>query len=107
MFARTAGLLKEGGLLFVRVNSASTDVYYSHQVIEKAGHGGFTVRYKEGPKAGLDVHFLSREELEDILGQWFTAIEPVAEQVMPRGSPKHGSWAQWEGVWVKGHHPER
>ena len=101
MFSRAADLLKNGGLLFVRVNSASTQVYYSHQIIERTDLGGFTVRYEEGPKAGLAVHFLSLTELEDILSQWFTALEPVAEQVMPREAPKYGSWAQWEGIWVR------
>ena len=101
MFFRAADLLKKGGLLFVRVNSASSQVYYSHQIIERTDLGGFTVRYEEGPKAGLAVHFLSLNELEDMLRQWFTVLEPVAEQVMPREAPKYGSWAQWESVWVR------
>ena len=101
MFAKAAGLLKGGGLFFVRVNSASTEVYYRHQMIERTDNGGFTVRYGDGPKAGLAIHFLSREELEDILGQWFRALGSVTEQVMLREAPKYGSWAQWEGVWVR------
>lgn len=48
MIARTTGLLKDGGLLFVRVNSASTEVYHPHEVIEKTESGGFTVRYTAG-----------------------------------------------------------
>jgi SAM-dependent methyltransferase len=100
MFARAAGLLKDGGLLFVRVNSASTEVYHPHEIIERTDSGGFTVRYTAGPKTGLGIHFLSRIGLESIEGQWFTAIEPIAEQITPREAPKHGSWAQWEGVWA-------
>ncbi len=85
MFARAASVLKDGGLLFVRVNSASTEVYYRHQIIETADNGGFTVRYDEGPNAGLAIHFLSREELKAIVGPRFTAVAPVTEQVTPRG----------------------
>ena len=102
LFARAAGLLKDGGLLFVRVNSISTDVYHSHEVIYRTDSGGFTVRYTAGPKTGLSIHFLSRMGLEAITSESFTAIEPIAERVMPREAPKPGYWAQWEGAWVKG-----
>ena len=101
MFARSAKLLKRGGLLFVRVNSASTDVYHSHRVVERGDRDGFTVRYDDGPKCGLAIHFLSLLELQEILDPWFTALVPTREQVTLRQSPKRGSWAQWEGVWVR------
>ena len=101
MFARSAMLLKRGGLLFVRVNSASTDVYHSHRVVKRGDRGGFTVRYHEGPKRGLFIHFLSLGELREMLDPWFTALVPTREQVTLRQSPKRGSWAQWEGVWVR------
>ncbi len=101
MFARAAKLLKRGGLLFVRVNSASTDVYYSHRVFERGDRGGFTVRYDEGPKRGLAIRFLSLRELRETLDPWFTPLVPTREQVTSRKSPQRGSWAQWEGVWVR------
>ena len=101
MFARSAMLLKRGGLLFVRVNSASTDVYHSHRVVKRGDRGGFTVRYHEGPKRGLAIHFLSLGELREMLDPWFAALVPTREQVTLRQSPKRGSWAQWEGVWVR------
>ena len=101
MFARAARLLKRGGLLFVRVNSASTDVYHSHRVIERGDRGGFTVRYDEGPKCGLAIRFLSLRELRETLDPWFTPLIPTREQVTLRESPRRGSWAQWEGVWVR------
>lgn len=101
MFARAAKLLKRGGLLFVRVNSASTDVYHPHRVVERGDRGGFTVRYDEGPKRGLAIHFLSLRELSETLDPWFTALVPPREQVTSRQSPKQGSWAQWEGVWAR------
>ena len=101
MFARAAKLLKRGGLLFVRVNSASTDVYHSHRVVERGDRGGFTVRYNDGPKRGLAIHFLSLGELRDMMDPWFSALVPTTEQVAMRQSPERGSWAQWEGVWVR------
>ena len=101
MFARSGKLLKRGGLLFVRVNSASTDVYHSHRVVERDDRGGFTVMYNEGPKRGLAIHFLSLRELGEILDPWFTALVSTREQVTLRQFPKRGSWAQWEGVWVR------
>lgn len=101
MFARAAKLLKRGGLLFVRVNSASTDVYHSHRVVERGDRGGFTVRYDEGPKRGLAIRFLSLRELSETLDPWFTPLVPPTQQSTSRQSPKRGSWAQWEGVWVR------
>lgn len=101
MFARAASLLKCGGLLFVRVNSASTDVYHSHRVVERGDRGGFTVRYDEGPKRGLAIRFLSLRELSETLDPWFTPLVPPTQQSTSRQSPKRGSWAQWEGVWVR------
>ncbi|MCX8213890.1 MAG: class I SAM-dependent methyltransferase [SAR202 cluster bacterium] len=92
MIARTTGLLKDGGLLFVRFNSASTEVYHPHEVIEKTESGGFTVMYTGGSKTGLSIHFLSRMGLEAITSEWFTAIEPIEERVMPREAAKHGYW---------------
>ena len=101
MFAHAAALLRRGGLLFVRVNSASTDVYHAHHVIERNDEGGFSVRYHEGPKAGLAVHFLALGELEDMLAQRFAVLVPATEETIPRETPKRGSWAQWEGVWTR------
>ena len=101
MFAHASELLRDGGLLFMRVNSASTKVYHAHEVIERNGEGGFTVRYDEGPKAGLAVHFLARSELEGMLAPRFAALAPVSEETVLREAPEHGSWAQWEGVWIK------
>lgn len=101
MFARAAKLLKRGGLLFVRVNSASTDVYHSHRVVERGDRGGFTVRYDEGPKRGLAIRFVSLRELSDTLDPWFTPLVRPREQSTSRQSPERGSWAQWEGVWVR------
>ncbi len=107
MFAHAAELLRDGGLLFVRVNSASTEVRHAHRVIERNGDGGFTVRYDEGPKAGLLVHFLSRPELERMVEPWFEALTHPTEDTIPREPPGHGSWAQWEGVYARRRHTDR
>ena len=57
--------------------------------------------YNEGPKRGLAIHFLSLRELGEILDPRFTALVSTREQVTLRQFPKRGSWAQWEGVWVR------
>ena len=44
-FSRAARMLKNNGLLFVRVNASDTDIYHSHEIIEKADDGGFTIQW--------------------------------------------------------------
>ena len=46
-FERASRLLRPGGALFLRVNSASTDVYFGHRVKETTAGGSSTVRYLE------------------------------------------------------------
>ena len=48
-FARVGRLLRPGGLFFLRVNSASTEVWHRHAIVEGDPLGGFTVRYEDGP----------------------------------------------------------
>ena len=100
-FERAAALLRSGGLFFLRVNSAATRVYHRHTVVERNESGGFTVRYEDGPKRGLLVHFYSQDELlERTEAQFATLIAP-REDVIGRVPPETGSWAQWEAVWRK------
>ncbi len=101
MLERAAGRLKDGGNLFLRINSASTQVVRKHQVIERSDDGSFTVRYQEGPKVGLPIRFLSRKGLKTSLDRWFDAHVPPIETFTARKGPEAGHWAQWEGVWVK------
>lgn len=98
-FERSAALLRPGGLLFLRVNSASTQVYHAHTVVERNALGGFTVRYDAGPKAGLHVHFYSRPELWATLARAFVPVAEPREAVTVRALPATGSWAQWETIW--------
>jgi hypothetical protein len=100
-FQRVADLLDRGGLFFLRVNSAATQVYHRHTVVERTALGGFTVRYEEGPKAGLSVHFYSRDELLERTAGRFEALLPPREVVIHRAPPQSGSWAQWEAIWRK------
>lgn len=98
-FARAAQLLRSGGLFFLRVNSVSTEIVRRHTVVERNSLGGFTVRYDEGPKEGLPVHFFSRPEIEDLLGDAFRPVFHMSEKVTQREPPQTRSWSQWEGVW--------
>jgi hypothetical protein len=88
-------------LFFLRVNSASTEVYHRHAVVERSAAGGFTVAYEEGPKRGLLVHFYSARELLALDGDRFRVIREPREDVTRRESPKTGTWAQWEAVWQR------
>jgi 2-polyprenyl-3-methyl-5-hydroxy-6-metoxy-1,4-benzoquinol methylase len=98
-FRRVAELIHRGGLFFLRVNSAATEVYHRHTVIERNALGGFTVRYEEGPKAGLYVHFYSRDELLERTEGTFEMLQHPREVVIHRSPPQSGSWAQWEAIW--------
>ena len=85
----------------MRVNSASTEIYFRHTVIEQNRFGGLTIRYDEGPKDGLCVHFYAREELLDLTQPRFRLLAGPRADVTHRAPPKTGSWAQWEAVWQK------
>src|SRR5437667_657726 len=100
-FARTAAMLKTGGLFFLRVNSASTEMYLRHTIVDRNDHGGMTVRYDEGPKRGLCVHFYAREELLDLARDRFSLLAGPSEDVTERTAPKTGRWSQWEVVWQR------
>jgi SAM-dependent methyltransferase len=97
--AKVASVLRPGGLFFLRVNSASTQVYHAHTVLERHALGGFTVRYDDGPKRGLPIHFFSHAELLARLTPAFVPLMMPWEDVTMREAPKTGSWAQWETIW--------
>ena len=100
-FARVAALLAPGGLFFLRVNSATTQVVRRHTVIERGGHGGFSVRYLEGPKDGMAIHFYTRAELDALTGARFETIGEPREEIIERAPPERGCWAQWEAVYQR------
>ena len=98
-FAHAAGLLRPGGLLFVRMNSVATEIDHRHTVVERDNREGLTVRYDEGPKQGLLIHFCSRADLLARAGAAFDIVREPHEAVMQRVAPKTGCWVQWEAVW--------
>lgn len=100
-FDRAAALLSPGGLLFVRVNSASTQVFHRHAVVEDNARGGFTVQYLAGPKQGLPIHFYTPAELEALTRAAFRCVRGPREEITPRAPPQSGFWAQWEGVYER------
>jgi hypothetical protein len=93
--------LKAGGLFFLRVNSASTAIYFRHTSIDRNDFGGLTARYDEGPKSGLSVHFYSRAELLELARGRFSLLAGPSEDVTERTPPKTGSWSQWEVIWQR------
>jgi SAM-dependent methyltransferase len=99
-FARVAALLPAGGLFFLRVNAASTEVHHRHRVLERH-EDGVTVEYEEGPKRGLAVHFYGRRELDGLTAGAFRAVRGPAEDVTRRAPPQRGSWSQWEAVYER------
>lgn len=100
-FSRVRSLLSPGGLFFLRVNSASTRPRWAHTVIERNGHGGFTVLYDAGPKQGIPVHFYARDELLALTRDGFELVAGPREDVSVRTPPETGSWVQWEAIWKR------
>ena len=100
-FIKAAAVVRPGGLFFLRVNSATTEVYHRHTVLQVNRFGGFTIRYEEGPKQALPVHFYSRDELLALIDADFQLVSDLREDVIHRAPPKTGSWAQWEGIWQR------
>ena len=100
-FAKVASILDPGGLLFLRVNSTSTQIFHSHTIIEQNELGGMTVRYEAGPKRGLPVHFFTRDELLKLTADAFDVVDTPCEDITRRSPPETGSWVQWEGIWQR------
>ena len=102
-FERTAAMLRPGGLLFLRVNSARTDINRAHDIVDRNDRGGFAVKYRAGPKTGLCVHFFSDGELEYVLHRaGFDVVGDPVEASERRRPPETGTWRQWEVVAAMG-----
>ena len=98
-FKRSFNLLDKHGLLFLRVNSAATEIYFEHKIVERNSHGGFTATYTQGPKRGLNIHFFSKNEiLERLKSSGFEIICRLKEDTAQRSLPKTGTWSQWEVI---------
>lgn len=90
-----------GGLFCLRVNAVGTDVSPRHEITERHGDGGFTVHYLEGPKEGLEIHFFSRAELDELFGEGFKEVVPLRLDLTWRSPRSEGQWSQWEGIWCR------
>jgi SAM-dependent methyltransferase len=98
---RARELVAPGGLFCVRVNAVGTQPEYEHDVVGRAGDGRFTVRYKAGPKRGLDIHFFSEQELRGLVGTGFTPLLELRPSATRRPAPGKGEWVQWEAIWQR------
>jgi hypothetical protein len=96
-------LVSPGGLFCLRVNATRTDVWPAHEVTEHDGlDGGFTVRYLEGAKHGLLVHFFSAGELRALFpAPRFRPVLPLRLNSTSREPQAPGQWSQWEAIWHK------
>jgi len=91
-----------GGILAVRVNAVGTDIEFAHEVVEPGdGDSGFTIRYLEGPKTGLLIHFFGRSELATLFADRFSTRLPLRLDSTRREPPAGGQWSQWEGIWKR------
>jgi DNA-binding HxlR family transcriptional regulator/SAM-dependent methyltransferase len=99
--AAAADRVRPGGLLCVRVNAAGTGIEHAHRRFEEHDDGSFSVRYRSGPKAGLDIHFFAGAELSAVVGGAFDPVLPPRQHVSWRTPPGRGQWSQWEGIWLR------
>jgi hypothetical protein len=67
-------------------------------VVERNEHGGFTVEYLEGPKAGLAIHFFAEAELAR-LADGFDPVLPLRLDAKAHEPPATGRLLQWEAIW--------
>lgn len=98
-FEKVRTLVQPGGLFCLRVNSVATDIRFAHTVADRNRFGGFTLRYEDGYKKGLAIHFATKEELHDRMRAGWEPVSELEEQYMEHDRPDEGHWAQWEGIW--------
>jgi hypothetical protein len=91
-------LVVRGGLFCVRVNAVGTEIEYAHTVLAESTGSGLTIRYDQGPKRDLAVHFFARDEIER-LTENLVPIMPLRIHRTLRRKPSAGHWDQWEGIW--------
>jgi SAM-dependent methyltransferase len=94
-----------GGLFCLRVNAVGTDLAHDHDVTEHHDDGGFTVRYRNGPKAGLLIHFFGHDELAELFARDFVPVLAPRVRRTPHTAPTPGQWSQWEAIWRKSSEP--
>jgi SAM-dependent methyltransferase len=100
LLARALAVVAPGGLFAIRVNAVGTDVHHQHEVTERDADGSFSVRYLEGPKAGMTVHFWAARELESaVTVAGFAPVMALRPQATWRAERAAGLWLQWEGIY--------
>ena len=95
-FEKTSSLLEKDGLLFLRVNASNTVISFKHNITEKSNTGSFTIRYKKGPKQGLDIRFFSKEDICNLLSKNNMSVINNKNITTKRILPQIGTWSQWE-----------
>ena len=100
-FQKVVNLLKPGGLFFLRNRASRTLTSEKYEIIDKTPHGGYTVKYLSGTKEGLEIHFLSEGEIDELPKIGLTPIVTPYIIKTPRTPPEEGEMVHWEGVWRK------
>ncbi|OGK44425.1 hypothetical protein A2957_01990 [Candidatus Roizmanbacteria bacterium RIFCSPLOWO2_01_FULL_38_11] len=100
-FQKVANLLKLGGLFFFRNRASDTLASEKYEVIEETPYGGFTVEYLTGSKKGLEIHFLSEGEINELPKIGLIPMISPYKVRTPRKLPESGDMVHWEGVWQK------
>jgi SAM-dependent methyltransferase len=98
-FIAAADRVAPGGLFCIRVNATDTDIEHPHDRIEEASDGSYTIRYRSGPKAGIEVHFFTADELRELLPDRFADVRPLQLHSTVREPSSRGQWSQWEAIW--------
>ncbi len=98
-FDKINKLLANNGMLFVRVNSISTEIHHKHTILEDTD--GLTIRYDEGSKQDMLIHFFAKDELKECVESRGMTMQSIRELAIKRDQPNTGSWYQWELVCKK------
>ena len=100
LLAQSLDRVAAGGLYAIRVNAVGTDVHHVHEVAERDADGSYSVRYTQGPKAGMTVHFWAARELDTAMSAaGFDPVLALRPQATWRQARNQGLWMQWEGIY--------
>ena len=100
LLADSLARVAAGGLCAIRVNAVGTDVHPAHEITERDEDGSFSVRYLEGPKAGMSIHFWAARELDTALAAaGFAQVLALRPHATWRTARQQGLWLQWEGIY--------
>lgn len=91
--------LAPGGLFCLRVSTAGSEVWPSHEVTGHHADGGLSVRYRTAHAAGREAHFFSAGELEALFAGRFVPVLGPRLSRTARRPPIRSSAAHWEAIW--------